>query len=117
MNELVDLVVLEDGEVLLARLAGEIDLSNSGDVEQAIVAAVPNTALGMVLDLSDLTYIDSSGIRLLLTLARRFRWRGQELCLVVPDDSRVRRVLALAGADDRLALDTTAEAARSRIRR
>lgn len=116
MNDLAELAVREDGEVLLARLSGEIDLSNSRDLERMIEDAVPNTALGLVLDLSDLTYVDSAGIRLLLTLASRLQWRGQRLALVAPDESRIRRVLALAGAEVTLVVDLTVEAARERIR-
>lgn len=116
MNDLAELAVREDGEVLLARLSGEIDLSNSRDLERMIEDAVPNTALGLVLDLSDLTYVDSAGIRLLLTLASRLQWRGQRLALVAPDDSRIRRVLSLAGAEVTLVVDLTVEAARERIR-
>jgi anti-anti-sigma factor len=116
VNDLAELAVREDGEVLLARLSGEIDLSNSRDLERMIEDAVPNTALGLVLDLSDLTYVDSAGIRLLLTLASRLQWRGQRLALVAPDDSRIRRVLSLAGAEVTLVVDLTVEAARERIR-
>jgi anti-anti-sigma factor len=116
VNDLAELAVREDGEVPLARLSGEIDLSNSRDLERMIEDAVPNTALGLVLDLSDLTYVDSAGIRLLLTLASRLQWRGQRLALVAPDDSRIRRVLSLAGAEVTLAVDLTVEAARERIR-
>jgi anti-anti-sigma factor len=115
VTELAALAIRAEDGLLLAHLSGEIDLSNSQDLELAIAEAVPNTATGMVLDLSDLTYIDSAGIRLLLTLARRFRWRGQELTLVVPDGSGVRRVLELAGAGSALALDPTTEAARARM--
>jgi anti-sigma B factor antagonist len=115
MSRLAHLDVREDGGVLFTRLSGEIDLSNSSDLEQAIVSAVPNTALGMVLDLTDVTYIDSAGILLLLDLASRFQWRGQHLGLVAPEDSRVRRVLTLAGAESVVVVDSTAAAARSRM--
>ncbi len=115
MRELAELVLHADGDVLMANLSGEVDLSNSRELEREIVEAVPNHARGMVLDLSGLTYMDSAGVRLLLTLASRFRRRGQRLALAVPDDSRIRRVLALAGADGALLLDVTPEAARSRM--
>jgi anti-sigma B factor antagonist len=109
--------VHEEEGILFARLSGEIDLSNSHDLEQTIVGAVPNTALGMVLDLSEVTYIDSAGVLLLLDLASRFQWRGQQLGLVAPEASRVRRVLVLAGVEGVVVLETTAGAARSRMGR
>jgi anti-anti-sigma factor len=107
--------LLEDGPVVRARLSGELDLSNSADLESEIVGVVPNEATGMVLDLSTLTYIDSAGIRLLLTLVGRFRWRGQALALVAPAGSRARRVIELAGAQEVLALDENEALALARV--
>jgi anti-anti-sigma factor len=115
VNDLAELALVRDGDVLLASLSGEVDLSNASDIERTIMDAVPNTAFGMLLDLSDVTYIDSAGVRLLLALADRFRWRAQELGLVVPEDSRIRRVLTMAGAEGALVLETTADAARARM--
>lgn len=105
MNDLASFEVLRRGPIVHGALAGELDLSNVVELEGAIVDVVPNDAAGMILDLSRLTYIDSAGIRMLLTLVGRFRWRGQRLALVSPVASRVRRVIELAGAQDALAVD------------
>ncbi len=78
-------------------LVGEIDLSNVTQIETGIRAAVPCTALGLVLDLSGVDYLDSTGLRLLFQLSRELRDRQQELQLVVPSRSRLRRVLELGG--------------------
>jgi anti-anti-sigma factor len=69
MSELASFIVSEAGEIVVGALSGEIDLSNAKALEREIADAVPNTARGMVLDLAKLTYLDSSGIRLLLSLA------------------------------------------------
>ena len=58
-----------------------------------------NEALSLVLDLSGVTYLDSSGIRLVFRLSRGLRNRQQDLHLVVPAGSRVRRPLDLSGVD------------------
>jgi len=83
------------GSGVLARLSGEIDLSNAQSVREQLLAAVPNTASELVLDLSETEYLDSSGVRLIFELADRLRSRGQKLAIVVPDHSHVRRVLVL----------------------
>jgi anti-anti-sigma factor len=83
------------GDVVLARLGGQVDLSNAPSVQERILGAVPNTACALVLDLSETEYLDSSGVRLIFLLAERLGSRGQRLELVVPDDSAVRRVLVL----------------------
>jgi anti-anti-sigma factor len=105
MNDLATFRVLERGPIVRASLVGELDLSNAADLESRVVDVVPNDSTGMVLDLSGLTYIDSAGIRLLLTLVGRFNWRGQRLALLAPDGCRARRVIELAGAQEALVVD------------
>jgi anti-anti-sigma factor len=113
MNDLAELSVRREGDLFAATLSGEIDLSNASDLERAIVDAVANDASGMLLDVSGLTYIDSAGVRMLLAVADRFRWRGQRLGLVAPGDSRVLRVLAIAGAERALTVGTAAHDVRA----
>ena len=81
----------------LARLTGAVDLSNVEAIGARLEAAVSNRARGLVLDLSGVTYLDSTGLRLIYRLARRLGDRQQGLRLVVPDSSRIMRVLTLAG--------------------
>jgi anti-sigma B factor antagonist len=104
-----------DGEVLTARITGEIDLSNASELEETIVDAVPNTALGMVVDLSGVEYLDSAGVRMLVHLVERFRWRQQVMRAATPDGSRVRGVLSMAGADGVIPVDATVTEAREWI--
>lgn len=104
-----------DGEVLTARITGEIDLSNASELEETIVDAVPNTALGMVVDLSGVEYLDSAGVRMLVHLVERFRWRQQVMRAAAPDGSRVRGVLSMAGADGVIPVDATVTEAREWI--
>jgi anti-anti-sigma factor len=84
-----------DGDVLVARLHGEIDMANADDLRAQIVGAVPNSALGVVVDLTDVTYLDSSGVRLLFELSDRLGGRQQGLRLVAPEDAQLRRVLGV----------------------
>lgn len=88
-----------DGDVgwPIARLTGAVDLSNVETLSERLEAAVSNRAQGLVLDLSGVTYLDSTGVRLVYRLARRLGDRQQRLRLVVPETSRIRRVLTLAG--------------------
>ena len=104
-----------DGKVLTARITGEIDLSNASELEETIVDAVPNTALGMVVDLSGVEYLDSAGVRMLVHLVERFGWRQQVMRAAAPDGSRVRGVLSMAGADGVIPVDATATDAREWI--
>jgi anti-anti-sigma factor len=116
MSDLASFRADEGEDVVVGELSGEVDLSNAADLERSIAESVPNSARGLVLDLSALTYVDSSGIRLLLSLSGSLRWRGQQLVLSVPEGSRCRRVLTLAGIGRSVALEATREAAIDRFR-
>ena len=77
MNELASFAAEGTDDVIVGALSGEVDLSNAAELERATADAVPNSARGLVLDLSAVSYIDSSGVRLVLSLAGSLRWRGQ----------------------------------------
>lgn len=85
------------------RLRGEIDIASVPALEQRLMA-VPNTLHELILDLSAVTYLDSSGIRLLHELHDRLELRGQRLIVVCPADTGPRRVLELTGFGERVAL-------------
>jgi anti-anti-sigma factor len=91
------------GAAVLARVTGEIDLSNAESVGRAIVDAIPNRALALVLDLSGVDYLDSAGIHLIYKLRESLRARGQVLRLVIPDGSSAYDALKLAGVEHHVA--------------
>ena len=93
----MSLLLGNDSAWPVARLSGEIDLSNVDDLTAALEDTVDNHALGLVVDLTDVTYLDSTGVRLLFRLARRLRDRQQTLHLVIPEQARTRRILELSG--------------------
>ncbi|HEX5936128.1 MAG TPA: STAS domain-containing protein [Actinomycetota bacterium] len=99
MNGPASIAVTHDADLVVVTIDGEIDLANASELEGEILGAVPNGAAGLVLDLGALTYLDSRGVRLLLSVAGRLGWRGQGFALAAPAESRCRRVLTLAGAD------------------
>lgn len=81
----------------VAALSGAVDLSNVEDLAQRLERSVTNRCQGLVLDLTAVTYLDSTGLRLVYRLARQLGDRQQGLRLVVPPGSRITRVLELAG--------------------
>lgn len=116
MSQLAHLAFEEQGRVVVARLAGEVDLSNAADLQRSMLDAVPNTAEGMVIDLSVVNYLDSSGIRMLGEIGERLRWREQRFAVVAPAGSRVRGVLTIAGAQGVVPFEDTLDAALDRVR-
>ena len=81
----------------VVQLRGDIDLSNADALGAAAENAVTNRARGLVLDLSGVTFLDSTGLRLVFRLARRLRDRQQVLRVVVPEGAKISRLLSLSG--------------------
>ena len=97
------------GAICLVRVHGEIDLSNAHEVSSEIGDAMGQEARRLVVDLSDITYLDSAGVALLLRLAERLRSRRRQLHLVVPRGSPVRRVLDFTGLPRVIPLESRLE--------
>ena len=105
-----------EGDVVIARLVGEIDLANAKAIGSLVAGAVPNDAAGVVLDLSDTTYLDSSGVHLVFEMAERLSGRQQRLALAVPEGSRIRRVLDLVNVEAAVPVGLTVDAATAAVR-
>jgi anti-anti-sigma factor len=105
MPELARLTFDTDGDVELAHVAGEVDASNVADLSQRLLEAVSNKARALVLDLTETSYIDSSGISLIFDAAARMRTRRQQLRLVVLPKSFVSEVLAAVSMEDSVPID------------
>jgi anti-anti-sigma factor len=117
VNEIGSLAIDEGhGDVVVARLTGEVDLSNAAHVGDELSAAVPNRALGLVLDLAGTSYLDSSGVSLVFDLADRLRRRQQQLRLVVPAGAPLRRVLGIVDPGGALPIVETVDAAVAQVR-
>jgi anti-anti-sigma factor len=83
-----------DGYVV-GRISGEVDMSNATYVREQLLTSMPNDALALVLDLTGCRYLDSAAIEVLFEMSRRLRRRRQELRIVVPPGSPLRRVIEL----------------------
>jgi anti-anti-sigma factor len=82
--------------LLLARLEGEIDLANAPRIEAAIVGAADG-ADRIVVVAEDVTYFDSSGMRMLDGLVGVSDAAGVALRVVAPDPCAVRFILKMCG--------------------
>ena len=88
------------GEHVIA-LAGELDLEGAERVNRELLRAEASDARRIVLDLSNLSFIDSTGIRLILAADARSRADGDRLA-VVRGPRAVQRVFELTGIAERL---------------
>ena len=97
MSSAFDLHRLAGAENAAIVVSGEIDLSNAEQFSRVLKGSVSNVDHELILDLSQVTYVDSAGIRVMFDLARRLKDHQQRLLLVVPRGSRIRRSLTLGG--------------------
>ena len=89
----------EDGAASTLHVAGEIDLAVADDLRQAGLSCLDSNDPGLRIDLSDVTFIDSTGLGALVSLRTVAREHGKTLHLVnVPPE--VRRMLELTGLTD-----------------
>lgn len=86
----------------LVRVGGEVDLSNAARLAEAIESASGEDAI--LVELSGLEFIDSTGLSVLLDAAKRSREHGRKL-RVRGARGQVRRVLEVAGVHDWLLQD------------
>jgi anti-anti-sigma factor len=91
---------LEDARLI--RAAGEIDLSNVAALRRELDAARAE-AVTVLLDLSDVTFIDSSGLHLLLRASHSSAVSDWAFYVVRPSES-VLRLIELSGTADLLSV-------------
>jgi anti-anti-sigma factor len=96
---LADVQITLTKTALIAHVTGEVDMSNAEEVGATVIGATPNEADGVVLDLSDVEYLDSAGIYVVYGMRASLQARGQSLILVIPASSPVHDSLRLAGAE------------------
>ncbi len=93
--------VSKDGDRATVSLIGELDLSGVDRANQAIEQAEEPPVGLMVLDLSQLDFIDSTGLEVILRAARRAHDGGRRLVVARPSNY-VRRLLAMTAIDQSL---------------
>ena len=85
-------------ELALVSVSGEFDLYASGAVKRGIDEADAVGADTVVIDLSEISFIDSTALGMLVQESKRLEGRGHSLVLVT-NDPRTRRVLEVTGLD------------------
>ena len=80
-------------------LHGEIDIAAGPALEEAIDAAIRESAGAFVIDLSDVDFLDSSGLHVLMR-ARSLLGREDRALAVVCPFGPVRRVFELSGSSE-----------------
>jgi anti-anti-sigma factor len=99
LSELASLSLERQSDLMIAALHGEIDPSNARELGRELSTGVPNDAMGVVLDLTAVDYLDSSGVQMVFEVAERLEARQQRLAVVVPTGAPARKVLDIVSLD------------------
>lgn len=104
-----------DGESLRAVLEGEIDFATASSMQAKVTAAREREQSSrLIMDLSRVTFMDSSGLRSILQLQRECSDADGGLVLCGPT-AEVRKILTLTGLDQHLQIAETLEQAESLV--
>jgi anti-anti-sigma factor len=107
MSELASLSLERHRSIVLARVSGEIDLSNADELRNRIARWVINDDVALILDFTDVSYTDSAES----TSCSIFRVACASMDRVVrhpPADSQPRRTFAIVGVEERVPIFETA---------
>jgi anti-anti-sigma factor len=97
-----------DGLVHVA-LRGELDLSSAGKLQDELKRVEAEAPPVLVLDLSKLVFLDSTGLRCLVTADERARAQGRRMVIVRGPDP-VQRVFSITRLEERLEMVDDASA-------
>lgn len=113
MKENASVTVKVDGAVMTAQIDGEIDHHSAKGVRDGIDRDLAlSGATALMLDMSRVRFMDSSGLGLILGRFAKAQALGASFCVLDPSDS-VRRVLDIAGAGRIVEIRETGEKAAS----
>jgi anti-sigma B factor antagonist len=87
-----------DEYIELVSVAGELDMSNSSELRRRVETCLRNGRISVIIDLSELTHMDSSGLAALISSHQLTQERSGRLALVISSES-VRRTVEVRGLD------------------
>jgi anti-sigma B factor antagonist len=90
-----------DGDEVTVAISGELDLSTAPQVEEALGDAEEKGPERIVLDLEGLSFMDSTGLRMVLAADGRARKQNRRF-EVIPGPPQVHRVFRIALLDRRI---------------
>jgi len=87
-----------DSNEWLVVLKGELDLACANNLKEELYKAVEEKFADVVIDMTDLEYIDSTGIGVLVGLMKKLRTDGKDIKISNAKDN-VKRIFKITGLD------------------
>jgi anti-sigma B factor antagonist len=99
--EILDVMSEDRNGLVHVALVGELDLSTVAKVQEELRRVEASSPAMLVVDLSKLTFLDSTGLRCIVTADERARAEGRRIVIVRGPDA-VQRVFAITRLEERL---------------
>lgn len=98
---MLDLTTETTGTTVRLALGGELDIASAAQVEQELARIEGLEPATIVLDLRELSFMDSTGLRIVVAADGRARKQGRRL-VIVRGPEAVQRILHMTRLDERL---------------
>lgn len=92
----MDIIENKNGDVVVLKLIGRLDTNTSQSLSDKAIGLIDGGLNKLVLDLAELNYISSAGLRVLLMLAKKLKSIGGKVALASLQDN-VKEVFELSG--------------------
>jgi anti-sigma B factor antagonist len=106
----MEIITNRDGEILTLKLKGRLDTNASMEFEQQVEESINQSTKNMIIDFSDLEYICSSGLRVIIQAAKKLKSLQGELVLCSMEDY-IQEVFEISGFDTFLKIFASKEEA------
>ncbi len=94
----MEITIREKGAHKIVAIEGEVDLYNVGKLKAEILTMVGETVTSLVIDMTNLNYMDSSGIALMASLQKKMKSQTGKFA-IININKDVMNVLKLAALD------------------
>jgi|SoiMetStandDraft_2_1073263.scaffolds.fasta_scaffold314380_2 anti-anti-sigma factor len=88
----------QSDQITHVALRGRLDTAGVGEIELKFTSHTVPRGKSLLLDMSEVTFLSSLGLRMLLTVAKALGRRGAKTVLLSPQPA-VREILSLSGFD------------------
>ncbi len=107
--------IKSDGTFIHLALSGKMDVSGVQDIESRFISLIATAKKNALVDISDVSFVGSMGLRVFLSAAKSLSWEKKSLILLQPQPL-VREVLEAASFQDVVAIENNTQAALKRAR-
>lgn len=102
-------------EILIGTIDGRVDTTNADELQNKLDAEITAEDSALLLDFEHVSYISSSGLRVVLRMAKRFNEPGKRFAICSLSES-VRGILTMSGFDQLISINESQAAAISAIK-